>query len=106
MTFELAGNFISLAARKYGLSTQVSASIICERAKKILLEHFPNTVKDWDPTKFENGKLTIGVTNSSASAELFMQTHEILDIFEESNLPNNTKINEILISRQQKKLIY
>jgi hypothetical protein len=98
MAFQKAGELLSIAARKYNLSAQVSSSIVCERARQILNKKFPDFNNLWNPTKFESGKLSISTSNSSARSALFMRTHEILEEFEKTEFPE--KILEILIARK------
>ncbi len=100
MTFQKAGSLLSIAARKYNLSSQVSSSIICERARNILIKKFPNFKNLWNPIKFQSGKLSISTSNSSARSALFMQTHQILEEFEKTEFPE--KILEIVIVREKK----
>ena len=100
MTFSKAGDFLSLAAQKYKMSDQVRASIVCTRAKKILAREFEEMKDEWLPKKYENGKLTIKVANSSAASALFLRTHEILEIFDAEEFPDKIKIKDILISRK------
>ena len=99
MTFQKAGELLLIAARKYKLSDQVSSSIVCERARKILIKKFTDFENLWHPTKFESGKLSIAVSDSSARSALFMRTHEILEEFEKVEFPE--KIVEIVIARGQ-----
>jgi len=97
MAFQKAGELLTIAASKYKLSAQVSSSIICERARKILIKKFPEFEKLWNPVKFESGKLSIATSDSSARSALFMRTHEILEEFEKVEFPE--KIFEIVIAR-------
>jgi len=97
MAFQKAGELLSIAASKYKLSAQVSSSIVCERARKILIKKFPDFKNLWNPIKFESGKLSIKTSDSSARSALFMRTHEIMEEFEKTEFPE--KITEIVIAR-------
>jgi hypothetical protein len=99
MSFEKASSFIFMAAKKYNLHKQVASGICLVKVKKILEKNFSDFFEFWEPKKFEHGKLTIAVQNSSASSELFMKTHEILELFETHDFPQ--KINEISIVRNR-----
>ncbi|MDH3324954.1 MAG: DUF721 domain-containing protein [Candidatus Peregrinibacteria bacterium] len=100
MVFNKAGDFLSIAAKKFKMSDQVVASVICTRTKKILEREFESMSKFWNPKKYKNGKLTIQAENSAAASDLFLRTHDILELFETEEFPDNTKIREILISRK------
>ena len=99
MSFEPAGNFLFIAAQKYKLSDQVKASVICERVRKIFREIYSEFANHWEPEKFEHGILSISAANSTASSELFMRTHELLEVFEKNSFP--VKIEEIRIVRKK-----
>lgn len=101
MPFEPAGNFLFTAAKKYKLSDQVKASIICERVRKIFQESYHEFIDLWEPEKFEHNTLSISVANSTASSELFMRTHELIERFAKNDLP--AKIETIKIRRQNNK---
>jgi len=98
MGFDLAGKFLEVAAQKFKLAGVAKSSLACERARKILAEKYPDFCEIWIPQKFENGKLTISVKNSAASSELFLRTHEILEVFEKRDFPE--RVEEIVISRE------
>lgn len=98
MGFEPASQFMFLAAKKYNLDKQVSASITCERVSQLFDQFFPNFCDFWVPQKIERGVLTIKAKNSAASSELFMQTHVILDRLTSLNCPD--KVKEIRIVRR------
>jgi len=83
MPFEPAKDFLITAAKKYNLHRQASASLVCERVRKIFREKYPEFKEAWNPTKFENGNLVIEVMDSAASSELYLRTMELGDIFEQ-----------------------
>ncbi len=95
MSFDKAGNFLLLAAKKYKLGDQVTASIIRERIRNIFKENYRQFADLWNPQKFENGILTIACKNAAASSELFLRTNELLEIFATYDFPE--KITEIRI---------
>ncbi len=97
MTFEVAGNFLFAAAKKYNLDQQALAGLICERVRKLFIQEFAEFASLWEPVKFQEGKLSIKVTDSAASSALFMRTFEILEALQQQNLP--VAVNEILIVR-------
>lgn len=97
MAFESAGNFLFAAAKKYKLDKQALAGLLCEKVRKIFIQEYPQFASAWEPVKFQHGKLSIKVTDASASSALFMRTFEVIEILREHNLPAN--VNEILIVR-------
>lgn len=100
MVFEKAGNFLFAAAQKYKLSEKVQASIICERVRKIFQESYPKFAPHWEPEKFQNNILSISAANSTASSELFIRTHELIEVFEKNDFP--VEIKEIRIVRKRR----
>ena len=88
MSFAKVTDFLSIVTRKYGLERQASACLVCNRARKVILEKYSEFSKDWIPTKFEDGVLFVSVSNSASSSELFLETHNMLEVFLESNLEN------------------
>ena len=97
MGFEKASNFLLIAAQKYRFRPQAMASLTCERVRKIFVEHYPKFTDMWEPQKFEQGVLVICTKNSAAASELFLQTHELMEIFAKHDFPE--KIEEIRIVR-------
>ena len=97
MSFRKAGDFLFLAAKKYNLSDQALAALICERVRKLFLESFSEFASLWMPCKFCDGVLYVEVKNAAASSELFLRTHELLDILSTKDLPE--KIRDIRIVR-------
>lgn len=98
MAFDRAGEFLFVAAKKYGLHRQVASGICLTKVRDIIGAKFPHFVEFWEPKKFEHGKLTIATSNAAASSELFMRTHELLEIFEGEDFPQ--KIKEIAIVKK------
>jgi hypothetical protein len=98
MTFEPAGNFLFIAAKKYNLEPQALAGIVCERMRKFITQEFPEFVQSWEPIKFDSGELTIQVSDAAAGAALFLHTHEIMETFSEKEILS--PIEQILIVRR------
>ncbi len=101
MSFDKAGDFLLIAAKKYKLQRQVGASIVKQRIREIFKTEYAEFVELWDPKKLEYGILTIAAKNSTASAELFLRTHEILELLTTHEFPE--KVKEIRIVRAQEK---
>ncbi len=104
MAFQRAGDFLLLAAKKYKLSDQVLASIMCEKVRNILRKKYADFADMWHLQKFEHGVLSIATENSAAGSELFLRTHELLEDFAEHDFPE--KINEIRIVRKKQTVNY
>lgn len=98
MTFEPAGNFLFIAAKKYNLEPQALAGLLCERVSKFIDQEFKEFSGAWVPTKFDSGELTICVSDAAASSALFLRTHEIIDRLESEDLP--ARVEQILIMRR------
>ena len=98
MTFQKAEDFLFIATQKYNLHRQAKASLVCERVRKIFNERYENLADLWQPMKFEDGVLFIQAENSSASADLFLRTHEMIELFSQHEFPQ--KIEDIRIVRK------
>ena len=98
MSFCKAGDFVFLAAQKYKLSDQALAALVCERVRKVFLESFSEFALLWVPQKFCDGVLYVEAQNSSASSELFLRTHELLEILGSQDLPE--KVVDVRIVRK------
>ncbi len=98
MSFEPAGNFLFIAAKKYNLEPQAIAGIICESARKFIVQDFPEFSESWQPVKFDSGALTIQVSDAAAGSALFLRTHEIMTLLKEKKLPEG--VEQILIVRR------
>lgn len=98
MTFEPAGNFLFMAAKKYKLEPQAVAGLLCERVRKFIVQSFPEYKDSWEPVKFDSGALSISVTDAAASSALFLKTHEIIEKLSDESLPE--KVEQILIVRR------
>ena len=98
MSFEKAKDFLMIATKKYKLGKQAKASLVCERARKVIAENYTQFSDQWKPHKFENGVLFIEVSDSASSSELFMQTHHMLEKFLDSEL---SEVQEIRIIRRK-----
>jgi hypothetical protein len=96
MSFEKAGNFLFVAADKYKLGHQAKASLVCERTRKTIAQHYPRFVDYWEPIRSENGILTIQALDAAA-AELFIRSHELLEHLQKVDFPE--KITEIRIQK-------
>lgn len=97
MGFEMAGNFLGLAAKKYNLDRQARAGLVCERARQVIHKNFPNFSEHWQPAQFVNGVLSIHVVDSAASTELFLKTFELLQLLAQESMPH--LVREIQIRR-------
>jgi len=91
MSFESAGNLLSLATNKYRLTRQANSALICTRVNNFIVQEYTAQASQWHANNFEAGKLSIKVANSAASSELFMRTHEILEALESLDLPHKVK---------------
>ncbi len=98
MSFEKAENFLLLAAKKYKLERQARSALVCERARKIIQDFYPDFLKIWNIKKFEHGVLFISADDSAAKTELFLRTHEILEKWNTESFSD--KIQEIRIVRK------
>lgn len=91
MTFQPAGEFLFLAAKKYNLDKQVAAGIGIERIEAYIEQSYPLLAEHCHVTKIEHGKMTIEVNSSAAKSDLFMRTHEILMGLDTLDLPQKIK---------------
>lgn len=98
MTFEPAGNFLFIAAKKYNIEPQALAGLLCERVRKFIDQKFPECKECWEPIKFDSGELSIRVSDAAASSALFLKTHEIVELLREESLP--AEVEQILIVRR------
>ena len=98
MTFQKAEDFLLIATQKFNLHRQAKASLICERVRKIFNERYAHLSNQWQPMKFEDGVLFIQTESSSASSDLFLRTHEMIELFAEHEFPQ--KIEDIRIVRK------
>lgn len=98
MTFEPAGNFLFIAAKKYNLEPQALAGLLCERVNKFIDQEFSEFSAVWEAVKFDSGELTIRVSDAAASSALFLRTHDIVDRLESESLP--AQVEQILIVRR------
>ena len=98
MAFQKAEDFLYIATQKFNLHRQAKASLVCERVRKIFNTRYENLSNQWKPMKFEDGVLFIQTENSSASADLFLRTHEMIELFAEHEFPQ--KIEDIRIVRK------
>lgn len=92
MGFSSAKDFLFLAAKKYKLSDQAAAALICEKTRQIIAKNFPKYTELWEPKKFVNGKLSISAKNAAASSQLFLKTNQILDFIWEEDLPKKVEV--------------
>ncbi len=97
MAFQSAGDFLFLAAKKYKLDKQALAGMLCARVRKFFAQEYSEFAEAWEPVKFQHGKLSIKVTDAAASSALFMRTFELVEQFQDLELP--AQVNEILIVR-------
>jgi len=97
MSFDAAGSLLTLATNKYNLTRQANAALTCTRVNNFFVQNYKNQAPQWKAEKFESGKLSIRVTNSAASSELFMRTHEILEGLKSQDLPE--EVREIQIQK-------
>jgi hypothetical protein len=98
MSFDKAGSFLLMALKKYKLENQATASWVCEIANNIFEQKYPRYASHWDAQKFEKGILSIQANNSTAAGELFLRTWELIEVFEEVEMPQ--KVKEIRIVRK------
>ncbi len=98
MTFQKAEDFLMIATQKFNLHRQAKASLVCERVRKIFNAKYENLADQWQPMKFEDGVLFIQTESSSASSDLFLRTHEMIELFSEHEFPQ--KIEDIRIVRK------
>lgn len=103
MPFESAKNILSAVTQKYGLQRQANACLVCAKAKRVIVKYYAEQADQWIPHKYEEGILFIRVTHSSSSSELFLQTHQILEYFEENDLSH---IKDIQIIRKHVEEMY
>lgn len=99
MAFEQAGGFLSIVTQKYGLQEQAQACLICERVRHLIQKEYADFSFRWVPHKFENGVLFIEVIDAASSAELFLKTHHLLELFQENQVE---MIQDIRIQRKQR----
>jgi hypothetical protein len=97
MSFDKVGDFLFAATQKYNLGRQAQASLVCEKVRNIFNEKYSSLANLWAPMKYDDGVLFIQVKNSSASSELFIRTHEMMELFAEHDFPE--PIHEIRIVR-------
>lgn len=88
---------LHLAASKYKLKEAVEASVMCTRFRKFLVAEYPDMADKWEPIRYEAGKLTVHPLNSTASAELFMRTFQIVEQCQ--NIDNLREITQIDIQK-------
>ncbi len=98
MSFEPAGNFLFIAAKKYNLESQAIAGIICECVRKFIVQEFSEFSQTWEPIKFDSGALTIQVSDAAAGSALFLRTYEIMELLALQELP--AVVEQILIVRR------
>ena len=97
MTFEPAKNFLFAAAAKYRLDNQAKASLICEKVRQVIQQHFEAFYDSWQPLRVDNSILIIKAEDSAAASELFLQTQNLLELIQKQSLPEN--ITEIRIQK-------
>ncbi|MBT3349115.1 DUF721 domain-containing protein [bacterium] len=98
MSFDSASDFLLLAAKKYKLGNVATASWMCEKVRKIIVQKYPEFSAVWEPVKFDSGVLSICVKNSTAGSELFLRTNELLEEFDKNDF--RFKISQIQIVRK------
>ncbi|MCF7812735.1 DUF721 domain-containing protein [Candidatus Gracilibacteria bacterium] len=98
MSFDKASDFLFSATQKYNLGRQAQASLVCQRVRRIFNERYSELAELWAPSKYDDGVLFIQVENSSASSELFLRTHEMMELFQQMDFPE--PIHEIRIVRK------
>ena len=88
--FEPAKNFTLLATSKYQLDRQAMGALVCEKARQLIAEQYPQFKDAWQPTKFQGNSLTIRAGGSSGGA-LFMETQALLLKLQKLELPRSVQ---------------
>jgi hypothetical protein len=91
MAFASINNYLSKAASRYNLNNQISASLVCQRFRKFVVQNYPRYEDAWLPKKYVAGVLYVQCTNSSAKANFFMQKTFLLKKMQEDDILRTIK---------------
>lgn len=97
MSFEPIKSSLMMAAQKYSLGKQAEASLVCRKVSQMFKNSYSTYAHAWTPQKYESGVLFVRAGDSSASSDLFLRLHDILNDLAKIEMP---PVQEIRIVRR------